>query len=178
MLFALSIKIDIFNLEINKLVYLVFGMLYLSTLFIIGGIEKEQHIVSDSVLLFGLITQAIYIIYLYVLNVSIYKYVIYLFLIILFILIDKLILRKKGNQNYTIKILILCLFFAMFTMEETVIITILATVLMVATEKIIVSCKKHKNGIADESKNKQIPIGFYLCVSNIMTLILQNHIIY
>lgn len=178
MLFALSIKIDIFNLEINKLVYLVFGMLYLSTLFIIGGIEKEQHIVSDSVLLFGLITQTIYIIYLYVLNVSIYKYVIYLFVIILLILIDKLILRKKGNQNYTIKILILCLYFAMFTMKKTVIITILATLLIVATKYLIISCKKNKNSILDKSKNKKMPIGFYLCVSNIVVLILQNYIIY
>ena len=64
LLFALSLKINLYNLEIFKLVYLVVGMLYLSTLFIIGGIEKEKHIISKSVFLFGLIIETLYIIYL------------------------------------------------------------------------------------------------------------------
>ena len=74
LLFAISLKINIYELQIEKLIYGIFGILFISCLFIIGGIEKENHYVSNSVLLFGLIVETIYIIYLYILGVSIYRY--------------------------------------------------------------------------------------------------------
>ena len=167
LLFALSLKINLYIFEIHKLVYLCFGMLYLSTLFIIGGIEKEKHYISKPVLFFGLIVETIYIIYLYIIGVSIYKYVIYLFLILLFVLINTIILKKKGKENYTIQILLLCFYLAIFIAEEMVILSILFTIFMIGIRQI---------GII-KKQNKVIPIGFYLCVSSIVALILQNHII-
>jgi len=168
LLFALSLKINLYNLEISKLVYLVFGMLYLSTLFIIGGIEKEKHNISNSVLLFGLITETAYIIYLYIIGNSIYKYVIYLFIVLLLVLINTITLKKKGKENYTLEILILCWYFTLFIKEEMVILSILLTIFMIFIKQMSTT-KKETNNV--------IPIGFYLCVSNIITLILQNYII-
>lgn len=150
-------------------------MLYLSTLFIIGGIEKEKHTVSNAVLLFGLIIETIYIIYLYVLGISIYKYVIYLFLMLVLVLINTLILRKKGKQNYTIEILTLCFYFVMFAMEETVIITIIATLLIISIKQMIISCKKDEHSIIQNNDDKKIPIGFYLCFTNVIIIIFQNY---
>ena len=167
LLFALSLKIDIYNLEISRVVYLGFGMLYLSTLFIIGGIEKEKHFISKPVLLFGLVVEISYIIYLYIIGISIYKYVIYLILILLFILINTIILKKKGKENYIVQILILCLYFIMFVKLEIVIISILLTIFMIFIKQINTTKKETKN---------IIPIGFYLCVCNSIILILQNHI--
>ena len=175
LLFALSLRINLYNLEINRLVYLVIGMLYLSTLFIIGGIEKEKHYVSKGVLLFGLIVQIAYIIYLYIVGISIYKYVIYLSLILLTMLINIIILKKKRKENYTVQILTLCFYFAMFVKEEIVILGIIITLLMIFIKQINIDKKDNKENVLEA--NKIIPIGFYLCVSNMITLILQNYII-
>ena len=176
LLFALSLKIDIYNLEISRVVYLGLGMLYLSTLFIIGGIEKEKQYISKSVLLFGLIVEIAYMIYLYIIGSSIYKYVIYLFLILLFILINAIILKKKGNEKYTIQILILCFYFSMFVREEMVIISIILTILMIIIKQIIIYKKECKENIIKNANKNIIPIGFYLCVNNAIALILQNYI--
>ena len=172
-LFALSLKITLYNLEINKIVYLVFGMLYLSTLFIIAGIEKEQHGISKPVLLFGLLVQTIYIIYLYIVGISIYKYVIYLFLILVLFFI---ILKKKEKQTYTIQMIMLCLYFALFVREEIVILGIILAIFMIFIKQINISRKNNKNNIK-EKKSEMISVGFYLCVCNVITLILQNCII-
>ncbi len=171
LLFAISLKIDILNLEINKLVYLLFGMFYISTLFIIAGIEKENHFISVPVLIFGLITQGLYIIYLYIVNVSIYKYVIYLFLIIITLIINKILSSKKEKQNYALQIFALCFYLAIGTKEIITISAVIITLLLVVIKQIInrFKQKKEKTNI-----NKQIPIGFYLCFANIVALILHN----
>lgn len=178
LLFALSLKINLYNLEIFKLVYLVVGMLYLSTLFIIGGIEKEKHIISKSVFLFGLIIETLYIIYLYMLGINIYKHVIYLVLAMLFILLV-LIFRKKEKQTYTMEILALCFCIATFSMEKVTIITIVIALVITIIKQSFNLMKRYKNNI-DKTKNDNnisIPIGFYLCISNIIVLILQNYMI-
>lgn len=169
LLFALSLRINLYNLEVSKIVYLGFGMLYLATLFIIGGIEKENHYISKPVLLFGLIVQTVYIIYLYIIKVSIYKYVIYLFLILLLLLANTIILKKKHKESYTIEILVLCFYFTTFLKEEMVILSILLTIFMIFIRQISTS-KKQK-------VLTSIPMGFYLCVSNVIALIIQNCII-
>ena len=81
----------------NTWIYFIFGILYLASLFIIAGIDKERTYIQKSVLLFGFIIQTIYIIYLYIVenNFNIYRYVIYLSIICILMLIDIFILRKK-----------------------------------------------------------------------------------
>lgn len=177
LLFALSLKIDIYNLEVNKIIYLFFGFLYLTTLFIIGGIEKETHTISKSVMAFGLIVEVIYIIYLYIIGTSIYRYVIYLFLIIAFILIDTIILKKKTKFNYTLQILVLCCFCAIAEQEVAVILSIVLTLIFVAVKEIIINKKHNKSKEMQKDIDISIPIGFYLCYVNIITMILQNFII-
>ena len=175
LLFAMSLKINIYNLDAQKLVYLVFGMLYISTLFIIGGIEKETNEVSKPVLIFGLIIQTIYIIYLYISKMSIYKYIIYLFLMLILLIINTIILKKKGKENYTIQILTLCSYLAMCTKEEIMIVSIILTLLITAIKEMIISFKNNKKGIA-KTEEGNVPIGYYLCISNIIVLIFQNYI--
>ena len=175
LLFALSLKINLYNLEINKLVYLFFGMLYLTTLFIIGGIDKEKNYISKPVLLFGLIVEITYIIYLYIIGVSIYKYVIYLCLILFLLLINNIVLKKK--ENYMSQIILLCLYFSMFAKEEIVILSILLTMFIIFIKQINIFKKNNKQNKLESNINEPIPVGFYLCIFNIITLILQNCII-
>ena len=99
-LFALSLNLDILHTDMNTWIYFIFGILYLASLFIIAGIDKDRTYIQKSVLLFGFIIQTIYIIYLYIVenNFNIYRYVIYLSIICILMLIDIFILRKKAKE--------------------------------------------------------------------------------
>ena len=100
-LFAISIKFSMYNLSINNMTYLIFGLLYISTLFIIAGIDKEKIRIEKSVLLFGYILTTAYIIYLYIVeqDPNIYRYVIYLFVVLILMLVDIFYLRKKIKDS-------------------------------------------------------------------------------
>lgn len=175
LLFAMSLKINIYYLEIHKLVYLVFGMLFISTLFIIAGIEKEKHSVSSSVLLFGIIMQTIYIIYLYTLGTNIYRYVIYLLIMLILVLINTISLKKKAKELYPVQILALCIYMTIYIREKLVITSIIITLLLTAIKQMIICTKDNKKEII-EIKKENVPIGFYLCVTNIIMIILQNFV--
>ena len=167
MLFYISLKIDILYLEINKLAYLLFGMFYISTLFIIGGIEKEKHYIPNSLLIFGFIISSIYIIYLYTLaHVSIYKYVIYFIFMLIFI-IANMLLKKEENKRYIMQILALCMFLEIGTEQVVVMLGVIISLLCILVTRIFDRRKEKKN----------IPIGFYLCTTNIILLVLTNYII-
>ncbi len=175
LLFALSLKFNFYELEVSKLVYFVFGIFYISTLFIIGGIEKENHSISSIVLLFGLIIETIYIIYLYIVGASIYRYVMYLLMMLIFTFANTVYLRKNGKDNYTFQILSLCSYFAIASKEEVVIISIIFTLLLIAIKEMSLKKKNSKESNKD-IKSVNIPIGYYLCFTNIAFLIIQNFI--
>ena len=120
--------------------------------------------------------QTIYIIYLYIVNVSIYKYAIYLLIMLILLVINTITLKKKGNQNYTIQILILCTYLAMATTEKLVILSVMITLLLVAIKQMIINEKNDKEQKIKNNEMQKIPFGFYLCFTNIIMVILQNYI--
>lgn len=180
-LFAVSLKINIYTTSINTWIYFVFGILYLVSLFIIAGIDKEKINVQKSVLLFGFIVQAIYIIYLYIVeqHFNIYRYVIYLTVICILVLIDIFILRKKVINSYVVENLLLCMLMLGFTYEITTILTIAYTLICISLQllinKLIVKSKKI---VKKEKQDDKIPIAFYLCITNIVCMILTNFYIF
>lgn len=177
-LFAMSLKLNILQTETNTWIYFIFGLLYLASLFIIAGIDKEKIQIQKSVLLFGFVVQAIYIIYLYIVenNFNIYRYVIYLSIICILMLIDIFILRKKAKNSYVIENLLLCVLMLGYTYETITILTIIFTLLCIAIQMLLNKVNKKKNIRRDETITK-IPIGFYLCVTNIVCLIITNFFI-
>lgn len=180
-LFAVSLKLNILTTNKNTWVYFIFGILYLVSLFIIAGIDKERIKVQKSVLLFGFIVQAIYIIYLYIVenDFNIYRYVIYLTIIFILILTDIFILRKKVKNSYVIENLLLCTLFLGFTYEITTILTITYTLVCIALQLVINKLKfKSNTVIRKENEDTKIPIAFYLSVTNIVCLILTNFYIF
>lgn len=96
LLFAILLDIDILSIEYTKIVALVFGILFFSTIFISIGIFKEYKRVEKSVFNFGIIVEAMYMVYLYMLNTNIYRYGIYLVLILLMAIINN---SKKSNDK-------------------------------------------------------------------------------
>lgn len=99
LLFAISLNIDIFNIEINKIVALVFGILFISTIFMILGIFKEYKKVQKSVLIFGIISLILYITYLYIFKtINIYRYIIYLIMMVILLIINLCVDNEKVKR--------------------------------------------------------------------------------
>ena len=165
LLFAISINFSFYKIELDKIIYFVFGIFYIVTLTLIAGIDKERIQIQKSVIIFGFICEVIYILYLsIVVNANIDRYAIYLFFMLILLLTDTYLLKKKQKSSYTIQILILMLLIMMFTTIETVMFTAIITLIIIA----IATTRRRK------TQNKQLPIGFYLCVSNLAMLIIQN----
>lgn len=105
LLFAVLLGIDLLNIEYSKIATLIFGILFLSTIFITIGIFREYKKIQRSVFNFGIIVEIIYMIYLYILNTSIYRYIIYIPILLLMALLNN---TKKTNKM--IKILAFIVF--------------------------------------------------------------------
>lgn len=79
-LYALSFNFKLPMIEINNLVIFFLGIIYITSLTIIAGIDKEKKQVQKSVFLFNVIVTIVYIIYLFVVGqTNINRYAIYLF---------------------------------------------------------------------------------------------------
>lgn len=97
-LFAMYLKIDLLNIEYNKLIMLVFGILFFSVIFIQVGIFKEYKKIQISVFNFGMIIETIYMIYLYILNTNIYRYIIYVFILALMSILNNIKQTKEKTR--------------------------------------------------------------------------------
>ena len=179
LLFAMSINFSIISFEINKIIYLILGTLYMAGMIIIAGIDKEKRIIQKSLILYELAIISIYMMYLYtVVEANIYRYAIYLFILLGLMLIDNTYLKKKLKNNYTIEILELSIIMGIFTGEIVYISTVILTLLTIAIEKIIKSLIQTKNKVVknEQSYYKNLPFGFYLVATNIISLIIINFI--
>ena len=162
LLLAISMK---FNINNFNYIHLFFTFIYIAVLFIIAGIDKEYVKIERSVLLFGFISEIIYIIYECTLNNSdVYKYVIYLIITIILLILSIISLKKFMKQKYFIQILFLSLFMVIFNGSIIYILTVILTLLSIALYKI-------KN-----TKEMNLPIGYYLCISNILIMIITNFV--
>lgn len=181
-LFAVSTKLSLFNFGEQVLSYFIFGILYVATLFIIAGIDKERIEIEKPVLLFGFICVTLYMMYLYVVekDTSMYRYVIYLILSCLLLLFSIEYLRKKGKDSYAVDILILSMLMVLFTYETVYIYTVIVTLIAVVIQLLIRAVCSHKNKSVKKIKNTdvKIPIGFYMCTANIIIMIATNFAIF
>jgi len=178
-LFAMSLNIDLYNLDTNKLIYLVIGLLYFSSLFIIAGIDKEKNIIIKSVLAYNLFVCFIYMIYSCTMNYyNVYAYVIYLIFTIILLVIDGYILKKKLNQSYVLELLILLISMVIFCKEYATIFTIMLTFFTIGIYLLLKKVKQNSRKTIITTKNKEdkLPIGFFLCISNIIVIIISNFI--
>ena len=172
-LFAISFKLDVYSIDLSIIIYFCISVLYLSSLFIIAGIEKEQNTFPNSLLVFACFTSIIYIIYSYALGSSnVYEYVIYLCIIIMLFLVNTIYFKKKLKYNYYIQLLILLLYITVFSGVVKTIYTVGITIIAIAIKNIIKFFKKKSTKIVE--KKQRSPIAFYMCVSNIITIIVLN----
>ena len=176
------------NNTLQKLIYLLAFIFFYVTNAIIIGIDKEYKTINKKVLIFGIITEMIYILYLYIFEqINIYRYGIYLIIILLLVIILKYTVgpdasvRSHNNIKYIIQNLIYLTYIMMFINNLNIIFVIIISLLIYAILYIIsvgadVSVRPQKNNIDYKPKN-QIPIGFGLGISSIIIVIIQNFII-
>lgn len=181
-LFSMSIRLNFLELSVSTIAYFICGLLYLATLFIIAGIDKEKNQIEKKVILFGYIVETLYIVYLYIVehDTNIYRYVIYLIIICILVLLDIGFLRKKAKNSYPVEILLLCMLMLTFSYEAVTILTIIMTLLIITfqilLEKLFNKNKKSVRGSI--GKKEKMPIGFYMCISNIICLLTTNFYIF
>lgn len=178
-LFAISLKLDFYNVNIQEIVNFALGILYFVSLFIIAGIDKEKLKIQTNVLLYGIVVEALYIIYLYTLKtINIYGYVMYLIIMMLLIVLDIIYLKKKAKSNYIIQVLILISYIMTYSGINKAIITIIFALTIILLKNVIINITRYFNKVRkddlDNIDYKNIPLGFYLCISNIIVIIISN----
>lgn len=167
--------------EIEKMVYFVAFIFFYITIVLVSGIDKEYREINKSVIIFGVITQIIYILYQYItIEISMYRYSIYLGLLILILLFDKLIRKNENKTNYIIELIYYSIYINMFIDPILFILIILLTFLISLWNKVILYVKQNANlqSIDAEVKPKKIPIGFYMGISTIIIVLIQNFTCY
>lgn len=165
LLIAISAKLTVTS--IDSIVNLGFLLLYISILFIIAGIDKENKNIEKGVIGFGYIIEIIYIIYQCTLqNINVYQYVIYLILLILILILSNISLKVKAEEKYYIRILYLLLYMIIFGGSKVFILSVILALIFIAIYPIIF-----------KKDNHNIPMAFCLSISNIFIIILSNVLI-
>lgn len=170
---AYLMGLSIFNIETTKVIEYSFFALYFTFIVLMAGIDKEYRTINKPVLMYGVIISIMYIVYLYIIEkTSIYRYVIYLTLLLIILILDTIRLKKKAKNSYTYSILMVIIVMAVFTGEYTTIASIVTTLLLVAITLLIKKLRKNNTVKTTEQYNKNIKLGLYLSIANILYFIL------
>lgn len=163
---AILSKISVFD-DFNCIIQFNFLLLYISILFIIAGIDKENIKVEKGVLFFGFIIEIFYIIYQYTLGIfSVYQYVMYFVILIILLILSNISLKVTLKEKYFIQNLYLALYIIIFCGSKIYILTVILTLFIIIIYQII-----------SNEKNKTMPIAFYLSISNIFIITISDLII-
>lgn len=175
-LLALTLGVNVYEININVIINFILGALYIVFLFLIAGIDIEHHYIDKRVLVYGIVVIFFSLIYEFLCGQSfnINMVVIYFIIIMIVLIINTYEIRKKGKDSYAINIILLCFIMTLFTYEIVTILSIIMTLFMIAFSEIIASIfNKNKK----QSDDKKLPIAFYLCIANCITIFLTNVIL-
>lgn len=175
-LLALTLGVNVYTINANVIINFILGALYIVFLFLIAGIDIEHHYIDKRVLVYGIVVLFFSLIYefIYGQDFNVNRVVIYFVIIMIVLLVNTFEIKKKGKDSYAINIILLCFIMTMFTYEIVTIISIIMTLFMIAFYEIIDSIvKKNK----DKNKEQKIPIAFYLCIANCITIFITNVIL-
>ena len=178
-LIAYGLKIDAYNLEINKLIEFSHLVLYLVSIFIIAGIDKEYREIEKKVLYYSILVSCTYIIYLCIMDeTSIYRYVMYLITLIILLSIDSVEQLKQAKESYILECLMLIVTMIANTGELVTLASCLIVFLAIAILKIALYIKNALNKSKKENVNinKAYHFGYLFCISNLIFLILSFYI--
>jgi len=164
-----TLKINLEEFEFSKIIIFIFAMIYVSTLTVIAGIDKNYSKISKETLAFGIVGSILYMLYLCVVDLaSINLNAIYLAIYIGLLILDTFMLRKFAKDSYIINLLLLLLMILVFTDLKTLTYTLVMAVIAIILYLILVKTK-NKN-IKKKIKISEIPVGYFIAASNIIVL--------
>ena len=182
----ISVKINILGISylyfginyeqtVEKLIYLLAFTCFYITNAIIIGIDKEYMQINRKVLIFGILTQILYMIYLNILGQQ-YNYIIYLITLI-FLLISTVGVAVFGdpekNKNYIFQNILYLIYITKFIGIKNLIILIPILILII----VFLSLKNGSPRTTTPTKNKyKILIGFSIGISAIITTLISNFV--
>jgi len=175
------LNINIYEFEISNLTIYVFAMLYISTLVLIGGIDRCYSKIDKKMIAFGIISSIIYMLYLCTIDLaSINLNAIYLAIYIILLVIDSFLLRRYAKDSYIVNLMMLLTIILVFTDLRILVYTVVMTAIAIMLYVLILKMQKNKNG-NKKIKVKEIPIGFFVAASNVIILFMvrffENYII-
>ena len=172
---ALSLKMDVYNITINKIIEFSIFSIYIVFLLLIAGIDLKNKRVEKSTLVFGIIILCINIIYQYISatlageRYNLNRIILYLVFAIVLLIVNIETIKKTKRFCYSIDTLIIVLIISIFTYEITAILTITGCLLIISFKLLINKFfTKKKNTI--KKKQEKLPIVFYLVSSHFIIL--------
>ena len=168
--------------EFDKIIaFIAFVMFYISII-IISGIDKEKRTINKSVLLFGILTQFAYILYLYILkDYNVYRYGMYLIIMCLLFIIDIFVIKKSGKSLYILQILMFLDYILMYISLRNFLIIMVLSFLYMFIYYIYKKVKFNftdKPDILNAQEELKFGIGFCIGISSIIVVIVNKFILF
>lgn len=175
-LLAIPLKTRILSCDISAIVYFATSLLYMTGIFLIAGIDKEKIQIRNEIILYLVIVETLYIIYLYILeHISVHRYVMYLFVIVLLVIFNNLYFNKKAKNNYALQCVILSIEMSVFTFEACAMLTIIFALLIIAFYELLQKLQQKKFIKTDKTiETKKIPMAYFLSISHCIIFLLIN----
>lgn len=164
------LDIHIYEFDLFNIIIYIFAMLYISTLVLIGGIDKYYNKIEKRIIGFGIVSSIVYMIYLCTVDLaSIHINAIYLSIYIVLLIIDTFLLRKYAKDSYIVNILMLLNVILSFTDLRTLTYTTLMAFIGIFIYGLIQTSQRKKIG-NKKFKISEIPVGYFIATSNIIVL--------
>lgn len=174
----LSFNMNFPYFELDKIIDFVAFVFFYITIVLISGIDKENVKIEKSVLLFGIITQSLYMLYLYTFrNCNIYRYEMYLVIMLLLFTIDTFFLKTKGKSLYFVQILMFVDYILMYIPFDIFYLVVILSVLYILVYSGYKNAKasiKNKPDILTKEESTKIGIGFCIGVSAVLVVLVNN----
>ena len=174
-LYAYTSQFNILFADIAATIQFFFFVLYLAGIFIVAGIDKEKKVIQPSVLWYEIFVTLGYMIYICTLHKeNAYIYIIYLSILIVTILLDVILLRKQAEPCYGTRMFILFMTMLLFNGIKSGIVTLGLTLGYFILYSMIETVKQKRHKFLQKEKEhiKPLQLGFVLCTSNIISILL------
>ncbi len=176
---GILMKLDIYTITFTKIVEYSFMSLYITFLFLVSGIDKENVKIDKLVNVYGIVISIMYMIYLCIVEESsIYRYIIYLIFYIIILLLDTITLKWYAKNSYVTGILLMIITMVIFTgeyvTENAIIFTLLTIFFYMLLQKLKQGRRRSRK--SDEKISQKLSIGSYLGIANILMLMLVLYV--
>lgn len=169
-LIAKGMKLSIYNVSIENLISFIFINLYISYIIFAINFDKQERNIPITVIAYGIIISIIYILYLCIVeSVTIYRNIIYLVILVVTLLINIINIKKRAQDSYLINLLITILITLIFTEKIVCLLTLMGTLISVATYILISKFRKRR--IKKVESSSKINIIFMFGILNLIVFL-------